>query len=102
FVARLERGEEQEDAKADVTRDRRAFTAMVRNALFRVVRAIALRRFDEAADAVEAPEGEPAWTADRTEAALAPYFERHRTIRTDPGARAPRSTLIEEQDGAWE
>src|SRR5690606_4404301 len=71
-------------------------------ALFRVVRAIALRRFDEAADAVEAPEGEPAWTADRIEAALAPYFERHRTIRTDPGARAPRSTLIEEQDGAWE
>ncbi|HEY8430342.1 MAG TPA: DUF3516 domain-containing protein [Sandaracinaceae bacterium] len=102
FVARLERGEEKEEAKADVTRDRRAFTAMVRNALFRVVRAIALRRWEEAADAVEAPEGEPPWTPERIEAALAPYFERHRTIRTDPAARAPKNTLIEEHEDAWE
>lgn len=101
FVARLERGE-VEAAEVDVTRDRRAFTAMVRNALFRVVRAVALRRFEDAADAVEPIEGEPAWTPDRIAAALAPYFERHTTVRTDPAARAPKNTLVEEGEGAWE
>ena len=45
---------------------------------------------------------EPPWTPERIEAALAPYFERHRTIRTDPAARAPKNTLIEEHEDAWE
>ena len=101
IVAQIERGE-PEDARPDVTRDKKAFTAMVRNALYRVVRAVAMRRWDEAADAVEALEGEPAWTAERIEAALAPYYERHGAILTDAGARSPRNTLIEEHDEAWE
>ncbi len=100
FVARLERGEEEKEV--DVTSDRRAFTAMVRNALFGVVRAVALRRWDDAADAVDAIEGESAWTPDRLAAALAPYFERHPSIRTDPAARAPKNTIVEAGDDAWE
>jgi superfamily II RNA helicase len=101
FVERLARGE-PEDARVDVTRNERAFTAMVRNALFELLRALARRRFDDAADAVEAPEGEHPWSPERLEAALAPYFEQHASIRTDPEARSPNNTLLEKDGSVWE
>jgi hypothetical protein len=101
LVARLEKGEPEEEM-ADVTRDRRAFTAMVRNACYRLVRALALGRYDEAADAVEAIEGEPGWSPDRLASALAPYFEAHAAIRTDAAARSPTNTIVEEHERAWE
>ncbi len=101
LVSRLAKGE-PEDEKTDVTKDRRAFTAMVRNACYRLVRALALGQYDEAADAVEPIEGEPAWTADRLANALAPYFDEHAAIRTDAPARSPKNTVVEEHEGAWE
>src|SRR5690606_40263573 len=76
------------DSRADITTDRRAFTAMVRNAMFRLVRALSRRSWEDAADAVSAPEDEPAWTAERLEAALAPYFDTH-------GAILDRKSVVE-------
>ncbi len=90
------------EAPFDGTADKRAYTAMVRERMHRFVRALALSRFDEAAECVEASAGEPAWTPDRLKAALAPYWQDHEAIRTDPAARSPRNTLIDEQDGAWQ
>jgi superfamily II RNA helicase len=84
-----------------VTGDRRAFTVLVRNAAFRVVRALARRAFDEAAELVESPEDAEPWTAERLESALERYFEEHGAIRIDPRARATEFCVIEEQDDHW-
>ncbi|EYF07553.1 DEAD/DEAH box helicase [Chondromyces apiculatus] len=83
----------------DITRDERAFTVLLRNALFFFLRALAARDYEVAAEMVEG-EGDP-WTAERLEAALAPYFAEHTAIRTDPVARRPQNTLVEPtEDGA--
>ena len=55
---RTEAPAEPEGSK-DVTRDPRAFTVLVRNELYRLVRAIARRDWDEAAKVCEAS---PEWT----------------------------------------
>lgn len=84
-----------------VTGDERAFTVLVRNAAFRVARALARRAFDAAAELVEAPaEAEP-WTAERLEAALERYFEEHGAIRIDPRARATEFCVIDRHDDHW-
>ncbi|MGF1465155.1 MAG: DEAD/DEAH box helicase [Sandaracinaceae bacterium] len=97
----VEAAEETERAPSDVTTDRRAFTAMVRNAMAHLVRALALGRFEDAADEVQAPEGEPRWTMTRLEEAIAPYYDEHEALRFDPGARSPKHTLVEVGDDAW-
>lgn len=115
FVARAEAGGEDE-GPTDVTRDRRRFTVLVRNEVFRLLRALASRDFEAAAAAIEPLAGsdggeegseggdDRAWTPDRLEKAIAPYFAEHAVIRTDPASRAPQNTLVEETpDGAlWE
>ncbi|MFK7991281.1 MAG: DEAD/DEAH box helicase [Sandaracinaceae bacterium] len=85
----------------DITRDRRGFTAMVRNAMARLLRAFSLGRFEEAAEWVKAPEGQPAWTMTSLELAMKPYYEEHDALRYDPGARNPKHMLVTESDGAW-
>ena len=57
--------------------DRRAFTVLVRNAAFGVVRALSLGDFLGAASRVEAPTGEPAWTPELLAHTLRPYFDEH-------------------------
>ncbi len=84
------------EGPADITRDRRAFTAMVRNLAARMLRWLALERWEEAAEL--AGEG---WTFKRLEEAMAPYREEHEALRFDPAARAPKNTMIEEEDELW-
>jgi superfamily II RNA helicase len=82
--------------------DRRAFTVLLRNALFGVVRALALRDYAAAAARVEAPAGEAPWTADRLAEAMAPYYEDHQEILTGPRARGTRTVTIDEsQHATW-
>lgn len=92
---------EPEVVSRGVTADRRAFTVLVRNATFRVVRALARRAFDEAVELVEAPNGGEPWTAERFSSSLEPYFEEHGAIRIDPRARATEYCVITEEDDAW-
>ncbi|MEQ9320479.1 MAG: DUF3516 domain-containing protein, partial [Polyangiaceae bacterium] len=77
------------------------FTVLVRNATFRVVRALARRAFEDATDLVEAAEGAEPWTADRFATLLEPYFQEHGAIRIDPRARATEYCVITEEDDAW-
>jgi superfamily II RNA helicase len=87
----------QPDARAnDITRDEKAFTVLVRNALFALVRAIASYRYEEAAALLEA--GEESWTGTRLEAEMKEYYVDHGGIRTDADARSPKRVTIDKGD----
>ncbi len=106
-------GVEQERAigEGDVTVDEAAFMVLVRNALAKVLRALARKDWASAAEAVavSGPDGQPGddrerrpWSADRFAHALASFFEVHAEIRTDPAARAPALLGIEKLTDRWE
>ena len=78
-----------------ITADERAFTVLLRNAVFRLVKALAAQRYEAAAAEVDD------WPAERFAETLAPYFEEHGNIRTDPKARGTEHTLIDKKDGVW-
>jgi superfamily II RNA helicase len=80
--------------RTDITSDEKSFLVLLRNELFRLLRALASKDF-EAAAALASGDPEDVWSADRVEAALAPYLAEHRSLRTDPQARDPKKTLVE-------
>jgi superfamily II RNA helicase len=84
-----------------LTSNRRAFTVLVRNALFQRVEHIGTRQWQE----LEALDGEDGWTAQRWFDAMAPYFEEHGTLGIGPDARNPALLLVDEQPvdhpGCW-
>jgi hypothetical protein len=79
----------------DVTRDPRAFTVLVRAAMFQMLRALAARDWAAAAALVTPAEvdADP-WPPERFARALAPFFEEHAVLRLDPSARAPHKTAV--------
>jgi superfamily II RNA helicase len=88
----------------DVTRDERAFTVLVRNVMFQLVKALAKRDSATAEQLIDPPPGgtAPAWPASRVTAAMEPFFAEHAALRTDPAARAPANTRIEKTTvGTW-
>ena len=94
----------------DITKDKRGFTVLVRNEIFRFVRAIARKDWAEAARVVlpAGPAGDAAGIgaevreAARIEAELAPFFAEHPVIRVDPEARSPKHVTIEESERSWQ
>jgi len=86
--------------RTDITSDEKAFLVLVRNDLFRILRALASRDYETAAALGSGGANDP-WTADRIEKAMVPYLAEHARIRTDPAARDPKKTLVEKSpDGA--
>jgi superfamily II RNA helicase len=79
----------------DVTRDPRAFTVLVRNAMFQLLRAVARKDWAAAAALLRGA------TPDAVEGAFAPYFAEHPAIRLDPSARTPDRTRITQEPAAW-
>jgi superfamily II RNA helicase len=92
-----ERAAPLDEGPPPVTRNRRAFRVLVRNALFRRVELAALRRYDELGE-LDAGAG---WDADAWADALEPYFDEHDEIGTGPDARGPGLLIIEEQADHW-
>jgi superfamily II RNA helicase len=88
----------------DITRDEGAFTVLVRNEMFRLMRALSRRDYATAAEIVEPSDGadEGRWTAKRLEDAFRPYFDEHASLRVDPPARSPALTKIEKRETTWE
>ena len=84
----------------DVTRDPKQFTVLVRNELYKLLRALAGKSWDFAAQ-ITAASAEP-WTAAQFEASLAPYWPEHAAIRLDPTARGPKNTLVSTREGFWD
>jgi len=84
-------------APPPVTANNRAFSILVRNAMFRRVELAALHRYDDLAALDDAG----GWSADRWRDALAPYFSDHDTIATGPDARNSRLLVVDERGRTW-
>lgn len=97
-----ERDELEPVGLKDITADERSFTVLVRNEIFRLVRALARGDFQEAGRIV-APEPELAATEGlRIQRSLEAFWTTHRTIRVDPEARSPKHTAIDRgMEGVW-
>ncbi len=92
---------EEELVEGDITRDKKAFTVLVRNELFRLVKMLAGKRFDLAASMVVPTEGEKPWSSEEIAEKLEPYFAEHAELRIDATARSPRNVTIDEHEQAW-
>lgn len=88
------------EGSRDVTRDRRAFTVLVRNELFRLIRALASRDFATAA--THSAPGEDSLDSTAMETAMSEFFASHASLRTDPEARSPSLLTVDEGEWTWE
>lgn len=90
--------------KNDITLDRRAFGVMIRNEVFRFIKAIAQKKWEAALELIEVREGVPR-TAEDWDSLMKAYEESgHSRIQTDTRARAPKNTQIlpsEENPQIW-
>lgn len=77
--------------------NQRAFTAMVRNALFRRVQLFARQRWDELG-ALDSGSG---WTAARWEQVGQDYFDEHDDVGTGADARGPALLIIDRAPEVW-
>jgi hypothetical protein len=82
-----------EEALADITRDPKAFKALVRNRIFQFLRALA--DADYAAAQAVLSEGERSWNAIELEQGIGPFFSERSRLRLDPEARNARHTYFQ-------
>jgi superfamily II RNA helicase len=102
FEPKPERAELEPVGLKDVTADQKSFTVLVRNEIFRFVRALARGDFQEAGIMVAADPLQAATQGMQIDKALAPFWTAHRIIRVDPDARNPKHTAIDKSmDGVW-
>ncbi|WP_246078863.1 DEAD/DEAH box helicase [Modestobacter excelsi] len=81
-----------------LTGNERAFTAMVRNALFRRVELIALRRWYDLGE-LDSGSG---WDADRWGEVVQAYFAEHGELNTGGDARGPALLIVDKSEpGLW-
>jgi hypothetical protein len=89
-----------------ITANARAFTVMVRNAMFQKVQLASRDRYDalaelEAAAAARTdPPGRPTMTAAAWEAALGTYWDEHESMGNGPQARSPQLLLMDRDAAA--
>jgi len=80
-----------------LTGNQRAFTAMVRNALFRRVELFARRRSSDLG-VLDADSG---WTAERWEEVIYAYFAEHDDVGTGGDARGPALLIFDKEPRVW-
>jgi superfamily II RNA helicase len=80
-----------------LTGNERAFTAMVRNALFRRVELFSRRRWYDLGEL----DGASGWTSERWQGVGEDYFAEHDDVGTGADARGPALLIIERQPGVW-
>ncbi|MEZ5183028.1 MAG: DUF3516 domain-containing protein [Acidimicrobiales bacterium] len=85
-----------DDAPPPVTANRRAFTILVRNALFQRVELVAGRRWNE----LEELDADDGWDAQRWFDAMAPYWEEHPVVLVDGDARAAAMVVVDDDMAA--
>jgi superfamily II RNA helicase len=84
-----------------LTGNERAFTAMVRNALFRRVELFARRRWDSLGELDSQLNGASGWTAQRWEDVIGDYFAEHDDVGIGADARGPALLIIDRRPGVW-
>ncbi len=104
----LKHNEEREPD--NITTDRKAFTVMIRNAVWRIVQALSRKQYprvithlvDLAGEQRFADDGDgQRWTDERVEAAMAPYWAEFEELRTDPKARSPQHLSTDKDGDLW-
>lgn len=85
-------------APTDIVSNHKAFTVMVRNDIFRLIRALATRDYETALSMINTEN----WTTEKLEKILEPYYVDHSRICTDAKARNPKNATISEQDQCWQ
>jgi superfamily II RNA helicase len=80
-----------------LTGNERAFTAMVRNALFRRVELFARRRWYD----LGLLDADAGWTSERWEDVIGAYFAEHDDVGVGADARGPALLIIDRQPGVW-
>ena len=90
--------ESEAEAVRDVTRNRREFKILVRNAVFRLVRELSAGRFESVRESVEA-EGRPELA--ELDHASSAYAAGHSRLLTDTKARGAAFFRLNEEQGAW-
>lgn len=85
---------------SDITRDRAAFTRLVRNQVFSFLRLLANRNYKELDEhySLDVLYPDAQWKYTALGQAMEPYYENHEWIRLDPGARASAHTRITESE----
>jgi hypothetical protein len=91
FEPAKERAELEPQGSLDVTKDEKAFTILVRNEVFRIVRALSRGEW------AEVDPNEPF----RIEKLMGPYMAQHNAIRVDPDARSPKHLHVEKSETTW-
>jgi superfamily II RNA helicase len=87
-----------EYTEPDITTDEHAFTVLVRNAVIRILRALARRDWAAAAENVTTPDPDEPWDGARFEREFSPFYEEHPAVRLDAAARAPANTHIDKSN----
>ncbi|HEV7205123.1 MAG TPA: DUF3516 domain-containing protein [Jatrophihabitans sp.] len=80
-----------------LTQNVRAFTVLVRNAMFRRVELAALRRYDQ----LGALDGDAGWDAEIWQDAIEAYFTDYDRLGTGADARSPALLRVAERAGWW-
>ena len=85
-----------EEAAADITRDTKAFTTLIRNRIFTFLRGLVVEDYEQALAGLNSPsdvDGRP-WTPERLLVAFDEYHVEHRYLCLDPNARNIRHTYV--------
>ena len=93
-----------EEAARDITRDRKAFTAALRNRVFSFLRQLVAGDFEEASNFLaEIGNGKECWTVEALRERMNAYLAEHRELRLDPEGRNLRHTYVvpSEEDATW-
>lgn len=81
-----------------LTGNERAFTAMVRNALFRRVELFSRRRWYDLGQL----DGDAGWTTERWAEVGAEYFDEHDSVGTGADARGPALLIVDRHPDRWD
>jgi hypothetical protein len=74
---------------------------MVRNAAWQIVRYLAFKQYERAAEALAEASETNDWTAERFAEALAPYWAEYDAIGIGPDARSSAQIQIERGETEW-
>jgi Domain of unknown function (DUF3516) len=91
---------EVEPARDDITQNTRVFTALIRNLLFSILRALQDRDYDTVLDLAEV--GASPLSAADLERAMRPFFEEGSAIQLDAQGRSPQNTQVSQDAEYWE